>query len=185
MRAVLLDVPEAMLDERRRLGLDGRDEMWDGVLHMVPPAGGPHQEFAGELFLVLAPLAKRRGLRPYYETGLFRTDTNYRVPDQLYCRPEHESERGAEGAELVVEIRSAGDETYEKIDFYAELGVREMLIAHPGDRRVELLRAVGGRLLPVSADAEGGGYSSKVLSARFETADKQLHVSWEDGFADV
>jgi hypothetical protein len=60
-----------------------------------------------------------------------------------------------------------------------------MLIAHPGDRRVELLRAVGGRLLPVSADAEGGVYSSKVLSARLETADKQLHVSWEDGFADV
>jgi len=107
MRAVLLEVPEAMLDERRRLGADKRDEMWDGVLHMVPPAGGPHQEFAGELFLVLAPLAKRRGLRPYYETGLFRADKNYRVPDQLYCRPEHESERGAEGAELVVEIRSA------------------------------------------------------------------------------
>ena len=41
MRAVLLEVPEAMLDERRRLGHDGRDEMWDGVLHMVPRLGGP------------------------------------------------------------------------------------------------------------------------------------------------
>jgi len=189
MRAVLLEVPEAMLDERRRLGADKRDEMWDGVLHMVPPAGGPHQEFAGELFLVLAPLAKRRGLRPYYETGLFRADKNYRVPDQLYCRPEHESERGAEGAELVVEIRSAGDETYEKIDFYAELGVREMLIAHPEDRRVELLRFVDGRSTVggsrvISADAEGW-VRSDVLGARFGTADKQLHVSWEDGFADV
>ena len=184
MRAVLLEVPEAMLDERRRLGLDGRDEMWDGVLHVVPPAGGPHQEFAGELFLVLAPLAKRCGLRPYYETGLFRADKDYRVPDQLYCRPQHESERGAEGAELVVEIRSAGDETYEKIDFYAELEVREMLIAHPGDRRVELLRAVDGRLRSVSPDAEGGDYS-EVMSARFETVDKQLHIAWGDGSAAV
>ena len=184
MRAVLLEVPEAMLDERRRLGADQRDEMWDGVLHVVPPAGGPHQEFAGKLFRTLAPLAERRGLRPYYETGLFRADKNYRVPDQLYCRPEHESERGAEGAELIVEIRSAGDETYEKIDFYGGLGVREMLIAHPEDRRVELLRAVGGRLLPVDADVEGGVYS-KVMGARFETVDKQLHVSWEDDFADV
>lgn len=183
MRAVLLEVPEAMLDERRRLGLDGRDEMWDGVLHVVPPAGGPHQEFARELFLVLAPLAKRRGLRPYYETGLFRADKDYRVPDQLYCRPKHESERGTEGAELVVEIRSDGDETYEKIDFYAALGVREMLIAHPKDRRVELLRAVDGRLQSVGPDDET--VRSEVLGADFRTVAGLLHISWEDGSADV
>jgi hypothetical protein len=45
MRVLLLDAPQAMFDERRRLGLDGRDEMWDGVLHVVPPPGGPHMEF--------------------------------------------------------------------------------------------------------------------------------------------
>jgi hypothetical protein len=33
----MLDAPQAMLDERRRPGHDVRDEMWDGVLHMVPP----------------------------------------------------------------------------------------------------------------------------------------------------
>ncbi|MGH3718911.1 MAG: Uma2 family endonuclease [Pseudonocardiaceae bacterium] len=60
------------------------------------------------------------------------------------------ADRGAEGAELVVEISSKGDETYEKIDFYAELRVREMLIVHPDGRWVELLRAIGGRLLPVT-----------------------------------
>jgi hypothetical protein len=47
MRAVLLEVPEAMLAERRRLELDGRDEVWNGVLHMVPPSGGPHQRLGG------------------------------------------------------------------------------------------------------------------------------------------
>lgn len=40
MRAVLLEVPEGMLAERCQLGLDGRDEVWDGVLYMVPPPGG-------------------------------------------------------------------------------------------------------------------------------------------------
>jgi len=59
-----------------------------------------------------------------------------------------------------------------------------MLIAHPEDRRVELLRFVDGRSTVVSADAEGW-VRSDVLGARFGTADKQLHVSWEDGFADV
>lgn len=173
-----------MLAERCRLGLDGRDEVWNGVLHMVPPPGGPHQEVGGELFLVLGPLAKRQGLRPHYETGLFRAADDYRVPDQLYCRPEQLSERGAEGAELVVEIRSKGDETYEKIGFYAELSVREMLIVHPEGRWVELLRAVGGRLLPVSADPEGG-VRSDVLGARFTTVDGRARITWQDGVADV
>ena len=133
---------------------------------------------------MLAPLAEPRGLRCYYQTGLFRADRDYRVPDQLYCRPRHESERGAEGAELVVEIRSEGDETYEKIGFYAERGVREVLIVHQGDRRVELLRAVGSRLLPVIAD-EKETVRSEVLRAGFRTVAGLLHVSWEDGSADV
>jgi Uma2 family endonuclease len=76
--------------------------------------------------LILGPLAERHGLVPSYETGLFGADDDYRVPDQLYCRPGQQSDRGAEGAELIVEIRSKGDETYEKIGFYAELGVREI-----------------------------------------------------------
>ncbi|MGH3897734.1 MAG: Uma2 family endonuclease [Pseudonocardiaceae bacterium] len=152
MRAVLFEVPEAMLAERHRLGLDGRDEVWNGVPHVVPPAGGPHQRLDSDLLQVLAPLSKRRGLVASYETGLFCAADDYRVPDQFHCRPEHESERGVEGAELVVETRSKGDETYEKIDFYASLGVREMLIVHPQGRWVELLRAVGDRLLPVTAD---------------------------------
>ncbi len=91
-----------MLDERRPLGLDGQDEMWDGVLHMVPPAGGP-QRIGAKLLAVLLPLAGRRGLVGHYEAGLFRSQSDYRVPDQLYCRPEDMSERGAEGAALVVE----------------------------------------------------------------------------------
>jgi len=184
MKAVLLEVPQTMLVERRKLGLDGRDEVWNGVLHVVPPAGGPHQEISGELYLVLGPLAKRRGLHPYFETGLFRASDDYRVPDQLYCRPDHRSARGAEGAELVVEIRSEGDETYEKIDFYGGLGVREMLIVHPQGRWVELLRAVGGRLLPVTADTEGA-VRSDVLGAQFATIAGRLRIAWDDGSAEL
>lgn len=184
MRAVLLEVPEAMLAERCRLGLDGRDEVWNEVLHMVPPAGGPHQRLGTQLIRVLGLLAERQGLTPSYETGLFRSSDDYRVPDQLYCCPEQLSERGAEGAELVVEICSKGDETYEKMGFYAELGVREMLIVHPEGRWVELLRAVGGRLLPVSADGEGV-VRSEVLATQFATVDGRLRITWQDGVADV
>lgn len=179
-----MDVPEAMLAERRRLGLDGRDEMWDGVVHVVPPAGGRDQRFGSRLLIALGPLAEQLGLVPSYATGLFRSADDYRVPDQLYCRPESQSDRGAEGAELVVEIRSPGDETYDKIDFYAAVGVREVLIVHPVELRVELLRAVGRRLLPVTADAEGG-VRSDVLGTRFTARDGRLHLSWDGGSADL
>lgn len=183
MKVLMLDPPQTMLDERRRLGLDGRDEMWDGVQHMVPPPGESHQGLSSELFLVLAPRAKQLGLEPRVETGLFRTAQDYRVPDQLYRRPEDGSERGAEGAELVVEIRSPGDETYEKVGYYAALGVTELLVVHPGDRRAEVYRAVGSQLLPVQAVA--GVLGLDTLGIELRTVDGVLHLSWDGGTASV
>jgi Uma2 family endonuclease len=184
MKVLMLDAPQAMLDERRRLGLDGRDEMWDGVLHMVPPAGGAHQLLSSRFFLVVGPLADRRGLVPLMETGLFGSADDYRVPDQLYCRPEHFSERGAEGAEVVVEVRSPGDETYDKIEFYSRCGVREMLVLHPEDRPVERFRSDGDRLVPVPPDADGA-HESEVLGVRLHRVGGKLHVTWADGSAEL
>lgn len=91
---------------------------------------------------------------------------------------------GQEGADLVVEIRSPGDETYQKIGFYEEMGVQELLIVHPLEKRVELLRAVDKRLLPVSGDAQGG-VRSDVLGASFATVESVLRISWSEGSADI
>ncbi len=184
MQALFLDAPRAVLDERRRLGLDRRDEVWDGVLHVVPPPGGPHQRLSGAFFIVVGPLAAARGLVPHPETGLYRTESDYRVPDQLYCRAEHLSDRGAEGAELVVEVRSDGDETYRKLPFYAAVGVREVLVLHPRDRTAEPFRAVDGDLRPVSPDAEGG-LRSDVLGVHLLTVDGRLRIAWPEGSAAV
>lgn len=184
MKVVWLDAPQEMLDERRRLGLDGRDEMWDGVVHVVPPPGDDHQELNLELMFVLGPLAKARGLAPRIETGLFRGANDYRVPDQFFRRADQRSARGAEGAELVVEIRSPRDETYEKIGYYAAVGVREMLILHPGDRRVELLRAVGGSLVPVQPKSDGS-VESEVLGITLRTVAGKLRITWPEGSADI
>ncbi|MGQ0574153.1 MAG: Uma2 family endonuclease [Pseudonocardia sp.] len=184
MRAVMLDVPQSMLDERRALGLDGRDEMWDGVLHMPPPPGGPHQRLSTRFNFLLTPVVERHGLVSHMETGLFRRDDDYRVPDQLYCRPEHCSERGAEGAEVVVEVRSDGDDTYRKFEFYAELGVREVLVLHQRPRGVELFRLVDGRYVAVSP-AEDGTVLSQVLGLRLGATGEQLHLTWGGGSANV
>lgn len=122
--------------------------------------------------MALGPQARRRGLRACYETGLFRSDDDYRVPHQAYVRPQVTSERGIEaGADLVVELVSPGDETYDKIDWYAARGVGEMLIVHPSERRAQLLRRVGDRLLPVTVDAEGW-VRSEALGAGFATVER-------------
>jgi len=179
----MLDAPKDMLDERRRLGLDGRDEMWNGVLHVVPPAGGPHQRLSGDFYFVVRPIAERRGLVSFYGTGLFDDESNYRVPDLLFCRPEHLSERGAEGADIVVEVRSPDDESYAKLDFYAAKGVREVLVLHPKGRRFELFCLVDGRLLPVST--KGGVVESEVLGIGLSTVDSKLRITCSDGSADI
>jgi Uma2 family endonuclease len=184
MKVLLLDTPHAMLEERRRLGLDGRDEMWDGVLHVVPPPGGPHQRLCTDFVIVVGPVARRCGLVPHVETGLFGSEDDYRVPDLLFARPEHLSERGVEGAELVVEVRSPRDETYQKLDFYGMRGVREVLVLHPADRRFELFRSVDGRMAPVSPGHDGA-VLCEVLDVRLATTDGVLRVTWTDGSADL
>ena len=62
MRGVLVEVPESLLAERRRLGVDRFDEMWGGELHMVPPPSNEHQRIGRDIVLVLAPLAEEAGL---------------------------------------------------------------------------------------------------------------------------
>jgi Uma2 family endonuclease len=153
----MLDVPESLLDERRRLGLDVFDEVWEGVLHMVPPPYGEHQRLGSELVAVFLSAAKRRGLVASHETGLFAADDDYRVPDIIASRPDDCSHRGVDGtAELVVELRSPGDEAYEKLPWYAARGVTEMLIVEPTARRFELYRNDGDAAVVVAPDADGG-----------------------------
>ena len=173
-----------MADERHRLGLDKRDEMWDGVVHIVPLATDEHQALNGECCIVAAPPAKRRGLVPRMHTGLFRADDDYRVPDQLYRLPEHGSERGAEGAELVVEVRSPNDDTYQKFDFFVTVGFREVLVLHPKGRRFELFRRFEDRLVLMSPDASGT-VESEVLGIRLATVDDKLRITWPEGSADI
>ena len=68
MRAV---VPDELIEERRRLGLDRRDEMWDGVLQIVPPVSSAHNEMGADLGGILGRAAKSRGLRRFNEPGVF------------------------------------------------------------------------------------------------------------------
>jgi Uma2 family endonuclease len=178
----MLEVPQALLEERRARGADRWDEMWEGELHMVPPPSEQHQATGAALLRILAPLAEARGLAARYETGLFRpdVDNDYKVPDQLYARADRRSERGFEGgADLVVEILSPDDETYRKLDWYASVGVGEVLVIEPSTRAVELFANVDGHMVPVVPAV------IECLGVTAETVDGTLRLSWDGGTADI
>ena len=179
MRAVLVDA-EWELERRRRLGLDKKDELWDGVWHLVNAPKVWHQRLNLDMALVLVPLARARGLEPLLDAGVIADiKKNFRVPDQVYARSGDLTEDGVTGAELLVEVRSPGDESYLKLPFYAERGVTEVLIVHQ-DRRCELYRLAEGTYQPV----EDG--RSSVLGVTFSTVDgPQLRITWDGGSADV
>jgi Uma2 family endonuclease len=179
----MLEVPQALLEERRARGADRWDEMWEGELHMVPPPSVEHQRLGAELFLVLGPLAKARGLVPFYDaTGLYRpgADNDWRAPDSVFARSDVLSHRGIEGAaSLVVEILSPGDESYAKLDWYASVGVGEVLVIDPHTRRVELFANVDGRITAVDPVV------IECLGVRAETIDGLLRLTWDGGTADI
>jgi Uma2 family endonuclease len=170
MRAVWVEVPQHVLDERRRLGLDHRDEVWEGTLHMVPPASSSHGEVQAGLAWALTAAARARGWKVLNEPGVFDPgwpdDGNYRVPDVVVADPVRIEHKGVIArAEIAIEVRSPNDESYDKLPFYEAMGCQEVWIVHPDDRRAEVWHLVDGRLV------ETDGTRSTVLDARLATID--------------
>ncbi len=132
----------ALIEHRRRLGLDHRDEMWEGVYRMNPPPSHEHQIILQQLAELLGPLARGGGLEPLIQEFGLGTPEDYRVPDGGLHHP------GATGvwhptAALVIEIVSPGDDTWQKLPFYAAHHVNEVLIIDPQEHAVHWLRLTG------------------------------------------
>jgi len=140
----MLEVDERMLAERRRLGLDRQDEMWEGVLHMVPPSSTRHGRMQAALIIQLRALVDQLGLVIGVATGVFAADDDYRVPDAVVYRPSAASERGIEGAPLlVVEIRSPGDESDAKVPWYLGRGAGSVVVVDRDTFSVDVFTADG------------------------------------------
>jgi Uma2 family endonuclease len=141
---------DALIEYRRRLDLDHHDEVWEGVLHMNPPPTGEHQYVLQQLAELLGPLARDVGLAAVInEFGLGREGKgNFRVPDGGLHRalPRGVYQRTAA---LVIEIVSPGDESWDKLPFYAAHEVDEVLIVDPAEHAVHWLGLSGGEYLPI------------------------------------
>jgi Uma2 family endonuclease len=188
MRAVILEVPERWLEERRNARADRRDEVWAGVLHMVPPASGFHQLLLMQLANALTPIAARRGLAVICEAGLLDPIAgweDYRVPDLAVFELPRLSSRGIEGrAELVIEILSPHDESRDKLAFYAAQQVQEIWLVHREPRDVEVYALVGDRYTRVPT--VGGVIRSPRFAIELEVVgDAILRIRDADQVAEV
>jgi hypothetical protein len=141
---------EALLERRRRWGADTHDEVWAGVLHMNPAAHGRHGELQAQVLALLDPLARAAGLTPTAEINLGEKD-DFRVPDGALQRLRPRLYYST--AALVLEVVSRGDESWEKLAFYARHGVDELLIVDPHERAVHWLALAEGQYVPLARSA--------------------------------
>lgn len=171
MRAVPQDVTPELLEERRRLGHDRWDEVWEGVLHMVPPPHGDHGQLNDCLACYFFLHWQTLGLgRTFLETGVKRPRStpvpelggvpdDYRTPDRSFLLPgrfdRYQGGWIVGGPDVALEIESPGDETRKKMPFYLDVGVRELVIIGRITCRVEVFRSVDGAWQPVPSGAEG------------------------------
>ena len=141
MRTVVLGPPpaelQALIARRHSLGLDGFDEVWKGEYHMAPMAHPFHGYLFQEVSALLRPLAQRAGLISTATFNLGRPD-DFRVPDGGLHRVLPTTVY-VPTAVAVIEIESPDDETWDKLDFYAEYEVSEVLVVSYLSRSVNWL----------------------------------------------
>ena len=176
MKAVVLELPDHWLAERERTPWSRRDEMWEGVLHMAPAPSNMHQDFAYKLYaFLLYHWARPTGGRVHGEVNLAAVGEpdwrqNYRIPDLTLLTPDrfgvNRDSHLAGAPAVVVEIRSPGDETDEKLAFYAALGVPEVWVFDRDTKAVELRALAGADYALIVADA-AGWLASRVSGVRF------------------
>lgn len=150
MRVLVCDPPppqfEAYLEDRRRTGADRRDEIWDGVLHMAPSPQRRHGTLLMRLMALLDPVARSAGLEPIADFNIGEP-RDYRIPDAGLLRPGPNAVY-LQTAALAIEVVSPGDETWEKVPFYAAHGVNELLIIDPETHGIDWLRLTDGAYQP-------------------------------------
>src|SRR2546423_8714240 len=130
-------IEEQLLENRRAWGGDRFDEVWDGVYVMAPMANLEHQQlminvgaafvnaFAGQPEILVFPGVNVSDRKKGWEK-------NFRCPDVAVVLPGSSAIDCDTfyfgGPDFVVEIVSDFDRSREKFEFYARVGVREMLL---------------------------------------------------------
>lgn len=163
MKGVMPIIPPELLAHRKLTGAYRWDEMWDGVLHMQPLPHLAQQDLEAEMEMYLRlRWAPGRGAKAYHQINVARPGgwpNDYRIPDLVILLPPRfaidRNEYFEGGPDVVVEIHSPDDEAYEKLPFYARLGVPEVWIIHRDTKEPEIHVLKRGRYKKQAARADG------------------------------
>ena len=130
---------------------------------MPPMPNREHQDLEGaiETYLRLH-WAPTRGGRVYHQINVASPGgwpNNYRISDIVLLTPERfgidRNEYFEGGPDVVIEIRSPGHESYETLEFYAAIGVREVWIIDRTSKTPEIHSLSNGRYTLQPAGADG------------------------------
>jgi Uma2 family endonuclease len=147
-----------LIRKRRATGADRFDEVWDGVYIVSPGAGDEHQKIGGKLYIALDATIESPGLGevrqiPNLSDRQKGWRQNYRCPDvAVFLKGTSAICKGAYwlgGPDFAVEIISPYDRSRKKLDFYAKIGVKELLLVDRKPWALELYRLQAGRLVLV------------------------------------
>lgn len=120
----------ALIVERQVLGLDKRDEMWEGHYVMSPAGSRRHSSLQARTYRALFRLLDGSGFEALLEINIgVRRD--FRIPDATVLAPSStppEDEVFIPTAVLVAEVLSPGDDSYRKLGFYYRHDVQEVLL---------------------------------------------------------
>jgi len=146
---------EQLRRERKESGADRFDEVWEGVYHVSPIPNIEHQMIVGRLCVIFQVVLDPGGLGTAFP-GVNVSDReegwnhNYRGPDvAVVLKGNRAKDCGTHwcgGPDFLVEIVSPDDRSREKLAFYSQIGVRELLIVDRDPWALELYRLEAGQL---------------------------------------
>jgi Uma2 family endonuclease len=190
---------DAFIRERQQRGIDGPDEIWEGVYTVPALATNSHQDIvmmlAGVLFTAVGMTGRGR-VHPGANVSDRRDgwEKRCRVPDVVVVLNDGRAvDCGTHwmgGPDFLIEVKSPPrDETEQKIPFYSELKVQELLVVDRDTRELKLYRHNGKKLTPVKPSTHAGGkwLVSRVVPLAFRHAGTEeaptLEISRTDGTA--
>ena len=160
------DLIGELIRDRQERGIDQHDEIWEGVYVVPPLANNVHQGLVTALTFVLyvvINLENRGAVFPGANISDRKAGwkRKFRAPDVVVVLKEGRAidcnTHWMDGPDFLIEVQSPGEQIEEKIPFYEQLHVRELLIIQRDTRELRLLRHDGQRLTPVQASFLQGG----------------------------
>ena len=172
------DAGKALIRQRVESGAARFDEVWNGVYVVSPDPDIEHFDVSADLIhVVKSALPDWKLVRVNGGSNITDREEdwtkNYRVPDMSVFFPGNPARNMKThwigGPDFAVEILSPNDRARKKFDFYAKVGVRELLLIGRRPWVLELYRLEDGglKLVGKSSPRSPNSLTSQVLPISF------------------